>query len=166
MMNSMSIKIRRATTEDATEACDVIRRSITELCHLDHGRDEAYLSKWLSNKTIENVRRWIMQSHFFVAEQAGRIVGIVAMTDLGKITLNYVDSAVRFRGVSKALMLSMEENARTLGITECHLESSQTALRFYQALGYVKSEQRYVLPLTGSSATVLSKHLRASESSN
>ena len=59
-------------TDDAAEACAVIRKSITELCHLDHGEDEAYLSKWLSNKTIENVSRWILQSHFFVAEEAGR----------------------------------------------------------------------------------------------
>ena len=88
------------------------------------------------------------------------------MTDSGKITLNYVDPDARFRGVSKALVLSMEENARTLEIVECRLESSQTALRFYQALGYVKSEQSYVLPLTGSPATVLSKQLRPSENSN
>ncbi len=85
------------------------------------------------------------------------------MTDSGKITLNYVDPDVRFRGVSKALIFSMEENARTLGISECFLESTQTALRFYLALGYVKSEQNYV---AGSPATVLSKHLRASEKSS
>jgi len=155
----MSMKIRRAKPEDAAEVCDLICRSITELCHPDHGGDEAHLSNWLSNKTVDNVRSWILQSHFFVGEQAERIVGIVAMNDSGKITLNYVDPAVRFHGVSKTLMLSMEENARTLGITECHLESSQTALRFYQALGYVKSEQSCGIPLTGSSATVLSKQL-------
>src|SRR5271169_3969144 len=109
------MKIRRAKTDDAPEACAVIRKSITELCHLDHGGDEAYLSKWLSNKTIENVRRWILRDHFFVAEEAGRILGVAAMTESGKITLNYVDPDARFRGVSKALMLSMEENARSLG---------------------------------------------------
>jgi N-acetylglutamate synthase-like GNAT family acetyltransferase len=157
---SLSIKIRSAKGEDAAEACAVIRRSITELCQLDHLGNEERLSKWLSNKTVENVRRWILESQFLVAEHGERIVGVATMTDSGRITLNYVDPGVRFRGVSKALMFSMEENARTLGITSCFLETTQTALRFYIASGYVKSEQTHVLPLTGSPATVLSKHLQ------
>jgi N-acetylglutamate synthase-like GNAT family acetyltransferase len=155
----MTVTIRRATVEDASQACTVIRRSITELCYLDHRGDEAYLSKWLSNKTVENVRRWIFQSHFLVAEDAGRIVGVASMSDAGKFTLNYVDPDSRFCGVSKALLLSMEAQARTLGLVECCLESSITALRFYQEQGYVKSEKTYLLPLTGSPATVLSKRL-------
>jgi N-acetylglutamate synthase-like GNAT family acetyltransferase len=155
----MTAKIRRATADDASQACAVLRRSITELCFPDHGNDEALLSKWLSNKTAENVGRWILQSHFYVAEEARRIVGVAAMSDAGKITLNYVDPDFRFRGVSKALVLSMEEQARTLGLKECSLESSQTALRFYQDLGYVKIEQSNVPPLAGSPATVLSKRL-------
>jgi N-acetylglutamate synthase-like GNAT family acetyltransferase len=163
---SLPIKIRRARDGDAAEACAVIRRSITELCQLDHGGNEEYLSKWLSNKTVENVRKWILGSQFFVAEHAGRMAGVAAMTDSGKITLNYVDPGVRFRGVSKALLSSMEENARTLGIRECFLESTQTALRFYVALGYAKNERTDLLPLTGSSATVLSKQLEAPEESN
>ncbi len=115
MIDAVPIKIRRANTQDVAWACSVIRKSIAELRYLDHGGDEAYLSKWfLSNKTVENVRRWISQSHFFVAEHEGRIVGVVAMTDSGKITLNYVDPPFRFRGVSKVLMLAIEEHARAL----------------------------------------------------
>jgi N-acetylglutamate synthase-like GNAT family acetyltransferase len=163
---SISIKIRRANSEDAAQACAVIRTSITELCQLDHRGNEEILSKWLSKKTVENVRRWISESQFFVAEHQGRIIGVAAMMNSGKITLNYVDPAVRFRGVSKALLFSMEENARTLGITECFLESTQTALRFYLALGYVNSEQTHVPLPTGSPATLLSKHLRTPEESN
>jgi GNAT superfamily N-acetyltransferase len=161
--HSWSIKIRRAKGEDAAGACSVIRGSIAELCHLDHGGSEERLSKWLANKTIENVRGWILGSHFLVAEQGARIAGVAAMTYSGRITLNYVDPAARFRGVSKALLLSLEEKARTLGITECVLESTQTALRFYLALGYAESERSYARPLTPPSATVLSKRLRASE---
>jgi N-acetylglutamate synthase-like GNAT family acetyltransferase len=162
----MSITIRRARPDDAAEACAVIRSSIAELCHLDHGGDEALLAKWLSNKTVSNVTRWISQAHFLVAEEAGRIVGVAAMTDSGKITLNYVAPDSRFRGVSKALVRCLEEHASALGIMECSLETTRTALPFYQALGYVKTERSYVLPLTGLAATVLSKRLRASEISH
>jgi hypothetical protein len=56
--------IRQAENEPACAACSVIRRSITELCHADHGGDEAFLGKWLSNKSVENVARRMRQSHF------------------------------------------------------------------------------------------------------
>lgn len=150
---------RRARIDDAAEACFIIRRSISELCYLDHGGDEKLLAKWLSNKTIENVRKWILQCHFFVVEEAGKILGVGAMDASGKMTLNYVLPDARFRGVSKALVLCMEYQARTLGIEECSLDTTQTALRFYQGLGYAISERSYTLPLTGTPAMVLTKHL-------
>jgi hypothetical protein len=55
----------------------------------------------------------------------------------------------------------LEREAVARGIAECILETTQTALPFYQALGYVKSPKTYVLPLTGSTATVLTIRLRA-----
>ena len=157
---------RRARIEDAAEACLVMRRSIAELCSLDHGGDKSIIAKWLSNKTVENVRRWILESHFFVAEEAGTILGVAAMNESGKITLNYVSPDARFRGVSKALMLCMEDNAKALGFEECQLESTQTALRFYQELGYAVSGRSYVLPLTGTEAAVLVKPLAPPKISN
>jgi N-acetylglutamate synthase-like GNAT family acetyltransferase len=155
-----SMLIRQAKIEDARAACAILRRSIVELCHADHGGDEVLLGKWLSNKTVENVTRWVMQSHVVVAEEAGTILGVAAMNNSGKITLNYVSPDARFRGVSTALVKRLEAQATALGLRECVLETTQTALRFYQSLGYVKSEESYPLSLTGSPATVLRKFLR------
>jgi N-acetylglutamate synthase-like GNAT family acetyltransferase len=101
-----------------------------------------------------------MQSHVVVAEEAGAILGVAAMNNSGKITLNYVSPDARFRGVSTAIMQRLEAQARALGLRECVLETTQTALRFYRSLGYVKSEESYPLSLTGSPATVLRKSLR------
>jgi len=151
--------VRQAKTEDAPAACAVICQSIAELCHADHGGDEVLLGKWLSNKTVENVTRWIMQSYVVVAEESGTLLGVAAMNDAGKITLNYVSPHARFRGVSKALVQRLEARASTLGLRECVLETTQTALRFYESLGYVKSEQTYPLSLTGLPATLLRKVL-------
>jgi N-acetylglutamate synthase-like GNAT family acetyltransferase len=157
----MPVTVREATTDDAAEACAVIRRSIVELCHLDHRGDEAFLTKWLSNKTAENVGRWISQRrHFFVAEDGGKILGAAAMLDSGKIILNYVSPDARFRGVSKALMWALEDRASALGIAECRVESTQTALRFYQALGYARTNESYIHPLIGQPAIVLAKRLQ------
>jgi GNAT superfamily N-acetyltransferase len=73
--------------------------------------------------------------------------------------LNYVAPAARFRGVSKALVAALEATARNLGLAECRLESTQTALQFYRRLGYVDAKESYILPLTGTPATVLRKRL-------
>jgi N-acetylglutamate synthase-like GNAT family acetyltransferase len=154
------MNVRPAKIEDAHEACAIMRRSITELCYADHNGDELVLDKWLSNKTVENVTRWIAQSYVVVAEEEGAMLGIAAMSSSGKITLNCVAPQARFRGVSKALVWRLEAQARVLGLSECILETTQTALRFYQSLGYVKSEQSYPLALTGAPATVLTKNLR------
>jgi GNAT superfamily N-acetyltransferase len=94
-----------------------------------------------------------------VAEEETRVLGVAAMNDAGKITLNYVAPAARFRGVSKALVAALEATARNLGLAECRLESTQTALQFYRRLGYVDAKESYILPLTGTPATVLRKRL-------
>lgn len=155
--------IRRARISDAEEACTVLRRSIAELCGLDHRGDAVMLGKWLSNKTVENLRRWIADSHFVIAEQDGRVLGCAAMNGVGRIMLNYVAPEARFRGVSKALVRELERIATDLGLEECRLESTQTARRFYRALGYVESAESYLLPLTGTPATVLRKSLITTE---
>lgn len=94
-----------------------------------------------------------------MAEEAGTLLGVAAMTDTGKIILNYVSPHARFQGVSKALVQWLEARTRTLGLTECVLEATQTALPFYESLGYVKSPRTYLLPLIASPATGLRKSL-------
>lgn len=135
------LSIREARSDDATEACDLVRSSIVELCFLDHEGDRDRLAVWLANKTPDNFRTWIAQSHVFVAERDGAIVGVAALTGEGEISLNYVRPACRFTGVSRALLLALEERARDLGLQECTLETTQTALQFYRAAGYADRER-------------------------
>jgi GNAT superfamily N-acetyltransferase len=130
------MRIRRARNQDAAAACDVLRRSITELCRPDHGDDPALLDRWLANKTVENVRRWVAGTYMVVAEVDGDIAGVAAMTDSGHVVLNYVAPRFRFRGVSKALLRRLEHVAAELGCTAVTLESTRTAYAFYRAAGY------------------------------
>ena len=134
----LRMEIRVARTEDAEQACRVLRRSIQELCHADHNGDATRLADWLFNKTPENVAAWIRnpQSFVFVATEGETILGVAAMTRTGKITLNYVSPDARFRGISKALIDRLEAQARELGLDCCTLNSSETARRFYLSLGY------------------------------
>ena len=127
--------IREARPDDATPACSLIRSSIVELCFADHGGDRGKLAVWLANKTPDNLRTWIVQSHVFVAERDGRMAGVGALTGDGHITLLYVAPKDRLTGVSKALLLGLEERARDLGLAEVRVTSSLTAEQFYAAVG-------------------------------
>jgi hypothetical protein len=49
------MEIRAAVPEDALAACEVMRRSISELCEADHRNDPVILGRWLANKAPETV---------------------------------------------------------------------------------------------------------------
>jgi hypothetical protein len=72
------MQVRPAHIVDADDAIDVVRRSIHQLCELDHEGDPATLSMWLSNKTGENMRRRFDTHAVFVAIDDERIIGVAA----------------------------------------------------------------------------------------
>ena len=137
----MNIAIRRAVPADTVAAGELVRNSITELCAADHNDDEATISAWLANKTHDNFARWISSPRHIalVAEKAGVIAGFALLNLDGTIALLYVTPQFRFSGVSKALLASLEEHAVRLGITRLTLESSATALFFYERCGYSRA---------------------------
>lgn len=130
--------VRAATSGEADEIALVLRRSIRELCILDHGGDAKALEQWLCNKTPENVRLWIEapDRHIVVAGENDRILGVGCASQFGEITLNYVAPEARFKGVSKSIVAALETHLRTLGLEQCRLTSTRTAHDFYIALGY------------------------------
>ncbi|MCX6050719.1 MAG: GNAT family N-acetyltransferase [Chloroflexi bacterium] len=136
-----TIIIRRAILADAAHACQVLVRSIREICAKDYGHDEALLAQWCANKTVENVTEWITNPghYFLVAETAP--LGIVGVGLLhmpaGQIALCYIVPEVLHQGVGKRLLAAMEEQARTLGHTHVRLDSSITARPFYLRNGYL-----------------------------
>ena len=140
------MQIRRARREDAEFAIGVVRRSIAELCHADHNGDNDEIAKWLENKTSDNMGVWISEPSnvVLVAVDSDAIVGVAAMTSSGHVTLNYVDPAARFSGVSKALLARIEQEAVSLGLARLTLSSTWTAQPFYNALGFVDAGTRVV----------------------
>jgi GNAT superfamily N-acetyltransferase len=133
------VKIRDATPDDAEAACDVLRRSISELCVADHGNDPAILNAWLGNKRPGIVAAWARQpgNSLLVAVEDDAIVAVGSVSDAGEITLNYVAPDARFRGVSRAMLGALEARAAERGNARCTLTSTETAHRFYRSAGYV-----------------------------
>lgn len=135
--------IRRACSDDAAKACEVMRRSIAELCGSDHHGDPAILRAWLGNKTPAIVASWIADpgNVVLVAADGDAILAVGAVRTNGEITLNYVSPDARFRGVSRALLKGLEATAKDLGNAICRLTSTATAHRFYLACGYTDCGQ-------------------------
>jgi GNAT superfamily N-acetyltransferase len=134
------MEIRDAVPDDAAAACQVLRRSIAELCTADHRNDPALVAGWLSNKTVENVGAWIAQpgSSLLVAVEDGAILAVGSVTDAGHITLNYVSPDARFRGVTRAMLQALESRAVERGDTQCTLSSTETGRRLYLTAGYIE----------------------------
>lgn len=140
-MNDLAMKIRDAVPEDASAACQVMQRSIAELCLIDHRNDPVILERWLSNKTPEIFKSWIRPGNvLLVAIEDGKILAVGRVTDAGEITLNYVSPDARFRGVSTKLLTALERRAIERGNQGCTLKSTETARCFYLARGYPEDE--------------------------
>ncbi|WP_158292216.1 GNAT family N-acetyltransferase [Paracraurococcus ruber] len=134
--------IRGARAADAGPACDLARRSITELCVADWRGDPQVLAAWLANKVPAEFRRWIGRADraVCVAEREdGRLAGVGMVAWRGEIQLNYVAPEARFQGVGKALMAHMEGHLRDRGVAQASLFSTQVAARFYRSLGYAET---------------------------
>jgi GNAT superfamily N-acetyltransferase len=133
------MEIRDATPRDTDAACRVLRESISQLCIADHRNDPVILNAWLANKTPEIVATWAVQegNSLLLAVEGDAVLGVGSVTDAGEITLNYVAPDARFRGVSRALIKALEARAVERGNERCTLTSTETAHRFYQAVGYI-----------------------------
>jgi GNAT superfamily N-acetyltransferase len=155
------MEIRDAVLADAPAACEVPRRSITELCSADHKNDAAILERWLANKTPRIVASWVTRpgNSVVLAVEGDAVLGVGSITDAGEITLNYVSPDARFQGVSRALLHALEARAVERGNTQCKLMSTQTARRFYLSAGY--SEDGAPAIMFGTASYPMSKWLRS-----
>lgn len=143
MSAERKISIRPAQSDDVAAATMLVRRSIAELCQADHHNVPPIVEGLLINKTQENMQAWIETpgSYVFVAEVGPILAGVGGLTGDGEITLLYVAPDFRFQGVSKAILATLEDKARELGLPHCALVSTDTAQRFFEAQGYASYDK-------------------------
>lgn len=137
-MLTRPVTIRPAQASDAAAACEVLRRSISLCCTLDHQDDATRLANWLANKTEANTERWIAASGIaLVAESAGAIVGFANCASDGELKLLYLLPETRFTGTGKALLQAIETWAIAAGLQQLTLDSTATAHDFYLRNGFL-----------------------------
>jgi hypothetical protein len=133
------MRFRDAVPEDSIAMSRVLIESIAHLCHPDHRGDSAIVESWTANKSPEQLVRWFTnpRNHMYVVEdEDDEIVCVGAFSDAGEIQLNYVAPKARFAGVSKMMLVGLEEEMRDRGIRNARLTSTETAHRFYLSAGW------------------------------
>ena len=135
------ITVREATFDDAEPVVDVVRKSITLSCAIDHRNDPYTLAKWLGNKTPQNFVSWLSNTDNFcvVAHLNERLSGVGLLHRGGEIRLFFVAPDAQRRGMGKAINASLETRARLWGLRTVHLQSTALARQFYEALAYQAS---------------------------
>jgi GNAT superfamily N-acetyltransferase len=135
------IAIREARESDATNICEVLIRSVREVCGPDYNNDEAVLEEWCANKKPEIVTDWIRNTDnlFVVAELSpGLLVGAAMYQRVrGSIQLCYLVPEALYQGIGAQLLATLESDAARLGHKEIQLVSSITARHFYRRHGYL-----------------------------
>jgi GNAT superfamily N-acetyltransferase len=133
----MACLIRLATPEDAAAVCAVVRRSIEECCAADHRKDASQLDLWLKNKTVPNALAWLQNPRAFAvaATVDDAIVGF-AMSQADELQLCYLAPEARFQGMGKSMLQAVEAHALETGVVILRLESTRTALPFYERNGF------------------------------
>lgn len=135
--------IRVAQEADAEAVCEVLKRSVREVCVQDHRFDQALLDSWCGNKTPEKMRSWICSpdNFFIVLEGAsGELLGAGAYNRAqSAIDLCYLVPEAIGRGDGLRLLSTLEGEARRIGQERISLFSTRTARRFYLRNGYVQN---------------------------
>jgi hypothetical protein len=137
------MEIRNAVVEDAPAACEVLRRSVSELCYADHLNDPAIVNRWLAHKTPEIVGRGLSSRAIRGSWQSRTAA-----------SLQWARSPTRVRSLStmyrrtqgfvvlvEPCSLPFSETVER-GIDRCTLLSTETAHRVYRSAGYVADRAR------------------------
>ena len=133
-------KVREANTSDCAQVCNVLRRSIIEVCGPDYN-SQSVIEEWLSNKTEDNISKWIQSESTYsvvCADENDTVVGFGLITLKGEILLIYLVPEALYKGNGKLMLQQMEKRLSKDGVDEIHTVSSITAKAFYERNGFMQ----------------------------
>ncbi len=133
------IEIRKFKDEDALEASDLIRKTLSE-----------ENSKFYTNSVIEYMcnefsPKFLIElskeREFFVAIENSKMIGTITIINdyIGTV---FVNPGYHSKGIGTKLMETIENLAKERKIEKLRLQSSINAEVFYEKLGYTKGEKR------------------------
>lgn len=134
--------VRRFTDTDAEATSALIRLTLDRSNRGDY--PPAAIDALIQRHTPDYVRERAAHTHFYVAEDGGRIVGCGAIgpywgrTDESSLFSFFVHPDRQRTGIGRALMEALERDAYALSASRIEVPASITGLPFYLAMGYRK----------------------------
>ena len=132
--------IRRLKEQDARAVSELIITTI----RISNTRDYApeLMEELIRTQTPEHVLERASWTHFYVAEEAGRIVGCGAIgpywgkQDESSLFSIFVHPDLQGKGIGKAIVETLEQDEFALRARRIEIPASITGLPFYRKLGY------------------------------
>ena len=132
--------IRRFCEGDAQAVSGLIVATI----RISNGKDypAETIEKFAAEQTPEHVLQMASWTHFYVAEEAGRIVGCGAIgpywgkEDESSLFTVFVHPDFQGRGIGRAVVETLEKDEYALRAKRIEIPASATGLPFYRKMGY------------------------------
>ena len=134
------MNIRRFKEEEANEVSDLIRNTIRISNTKDYPLE--LMKLLIETETPEHVLERASWTHFYVAEDEGRIVGCGAIgpfwgkeDESGLFTI-FVHPEYQRKGVGRAIIETLEKDEYFLRAKRIEIPASITGVPFYLKMGY------------------------------
>jgi GNAT superfamily N-acetyltransferase len=135
-----AFSIRQAVEADAERICEVLTRSVREVCAKDYDYNEEILNSWCGNKNPARIREWILNpDNFFLVLENGtrQIVGVALYGRRESVVqLCYLLPEAIGKGNGTRLLKALEAEAKRTGQGEISLNSTITGRPFYLREGF------------------------------
>lgn len=143
------MNIRRLREEDAVAVSELIVTTI----RISNAKDypEELMEELVKTETPEHVLQRASWTHFYVAEEAGRIIGCGAIgpywgkEDESSLFTIFVHPAHQGKGIGRAIVGTLEQDEFGLRAKRIEIPASITGLPFYQKMGYSFKDGREVI---------------------
>lgn len=143
---SARVGLRPVLPADVPALLTIFAAAIEELAADDYS--SAQLEAWIAALDEETLGARLAGQLALVATLDGEVVGFATLADNRLIDLLYVHPEAARIGVATALVEALEKLARARGTDALVVDSSDTALPFFQRRGYV-AERRNTVDLNG-----------------
>jgi len=152
--------IEKARREQLGAIDEVISDAIVNLCEQDHMNQVQHIETWLAQRSPGILEQLLFSgdAQGFVCIIDGHIVGIAHINAKGQMKLCYVHSEYTGRGIGRALVAAVEQQAGEWGLEQITMTSTKTAKDFYLTLGYSQSSDP--IPCFGMPGYPLKKQLK------
>lgn len=140
--------IREGKVQDIPQILHVIHDSIHS-CILDHQRDDSIIQTRLEGFTQAQLIVHMLYNDCWVYSLHDKVVGFLMVSDQGEILMHFVSTNMQRMGYGSLLYHHMLHVMREKGIAQLEIESTKTALHYYNKLGFLpqhRVEDEHVEP--------------------